>query len=355
MMTINFIMNSISDAHINKRISEFMQKGYDVRLYGFDRNNKNTYKQGIAVIGSFSNTLPYLKRVAIYYKGIRELFKNNAGNSGIWYYQGLDVALFAILFNKNKRYIYEECDLVHTNVHNVILRFILEWFDKRIIANSLKTVLTSEGFVEYHYGNKKYKKDNIVIIPNKLSPEIINFPYEADKNYNNECIRFAFIGGVRYKSLLSIAEAIARNFPNHEFHFYGFISPVIPEKELPKNSNIFYHGSFKSPNDLSEIYSNVDVVVSTYDTSSPNVKYAEPNKLYESMYFRCPILVSRNTFLEKKVLHLGIGYSVDPYNQDDIINTVKLIEKDYLNKKKALELIKQADVLDENNVDKILK
>lgn len=52
---------------------------------------------------------------------------------------------------------------------------------------------------------------------------------------------------------------------------------------------------------------------------------------------------------------MGIGYSVDPYNEEDIINTVKLIEEDYLNKKKALELIKQTDVLDENNVNKILK
>lgn len=67
-----------------------------------------------------------------------------------------------------------------------------------------------------------------------MSPEIINFPHEANKNFNNNCIRFAFIGGIRYKSLLSIADAITRKFSNHEFHFYGFISPVISEEELPK-------------------------------------------------------------------------------------------------------------------------
>ena len=52
-----------------------------------------------------------------------------------------------------------------------------------------------------------------------------------------------------------------------------------------KFPNVKLHGKFKNPSDLSVIYNKIDLNVICYDTTSINVRIAEPNKLYESIFF----------------------------------------------------------------------
>lgn len=353
-MRINFIMNSVSDAHANKRINEFIRSGHDVKIFGFERDKNVRYHNNSIVIGCFSNALCYRKRVSIYIKALRKLFKEHSNDDCMWYYQGLDVAQFATFLNSNKRYIYEECDLVHTNIHNKILRCLFEKIDKHIIKHAYKTIMTSEGFLMFHYGNIENAPKNIVIIPNKLSPEILNMNNVIKQPFDKNRIKFAFVGGLRYHALVSIADIISRNYPNHEFHFYGFVSPNIQEKDLPQRANLFYHGAYKSPDDLPKIYSNVDVLISTYDIQSANVRYAEPNKLYESMYFQCPIVVSSNTFLADKVESMGIGYAVNAFDEKEVKALVKEIENTWQDKIAQLRKIDKQDAIDNNNEKIIL-
>ena len=353
-MRINFIMNSISDAHANKRINEFVSKGHNVKVFGFERDKNVKYNNNAITIGRFSNALSYQKRISIYVKALWSLFKKHSGNDCIWYYQGLDVALFSILFNHGKRYIYEECDLVHANVQNKLIRCLLEKADKHIIKNSYKTIMTSEGFLTFHYGKVDNAPENIVVIPNKLSPEVMQINNIPPQPFNCGNIKFAFVGGLRYNALVSIADIISKNYPNHEFHFYGFVSPNIPEKDLPKRANVSYHGAYKSPDDLPAIYSNVDVLISTYDTKSANVCYAEPNKLYESIFFRRPIVVSANTFLADKVKRMGTGYIVDAFNDNAVKSLVKEIESTWQEKVDNLNKINKQEDIDNNNEELII-
>jgi glycosyltransferase involved in cell wall biosynthesis len=90
-------------------------------------------------------------------------------------------------------------------------------------------------------------------------------------------------------------------------------------------NNVFYHGRFKNPEDLPVIYKNIDLLLCAYDYRIDNVRYAEPNKLYESIYFRKPIIVSSNTFLAKKVSDLGIGYHLDSLDNNAIISFIQNI------------------------------
>lgn len=87
-----------------------------------------------------------------------------------------------------------------------------------------------------------------------------------------------------------------------------------------KYNNVFYHGRFKNPNDLPKIYENIDILLCTYDYRIDNVRYAEPNKLYEAIYFRKPIIVSSNTFLSNKVSELNIGYHIDSLDKNSIVS-----------------------------------
>lgn len=326
-MKIYFILNSITDAHSVKRVTDFKNIGIDIRVFGFLRSNEKQDCGNATIIGNFSNTLSYPKRLKIYYQGIKKLFKDNSGENILWFYLGFDVALIATFIDRKKKYIYEECDLVHTRIKNKTLFDLFERIDKKVIKNAFKTILTSEGFLDFHYGEERRNiPDNIILVENKLDESITQYPAVNKGASSPNHIRFAFAGSIRYSSLLNIAEVIARRFPQHEFHFYGYVTAKFKEIDLPHRNNIFYHGRYKSPIDLPKIYQETDIMVATYDNSNINVRYAEPNKLYEAIFFNCPILVSRGTFLAKKVNRLDIGFDVDAQNEDDIVRTVNRIE-----------------------------
>jgi len=348
-MKIYFVLSSVNDPHANKRVKDFERFGHETRIYGFLRHSHLKFGDDTQVLGRFTDDVPYIKRLSLYVRSLRRLFKKENGKDIIWYYQGLDIAMFSVLFNRKRRFIYEECDLVHTYVSNPLLRAVFERIDKYVIRKSLKTVTTSEGFIQYHYPSPQKRPDNIVLIPNRLSRDILRLkspePHDADLGH----LRFAYVGGMRFKALLNVADAISEKFPQHEFHFYGFFDPMFPEALRPHRPNVFYHGAFKSPVDLPDIYASVDVSICTYDYHVDNVRYAEPNKLYEAIYFRCPIVASKGTFLAEKIKSMGIGYECDPYAPEDIERMVLQVEKDYHEKLSTLASVERSVALDDES------
>lgn len=323
-----FIINSLGNSHWRNRVDEFVSRGYEVVLYAYSRNdvvNNGLSQSNVEVLADFPNTLPYFKRLGIYFRTLPKVIKKHKKENVCYYFFGLDTAMVASLFIKQP-YIFEESDLVHSYLGNKLLVRIMERIDKYIIAHSTFTLFTSEGFLKYHYGTKK--PDNTFVIPNRLNPAIQELKEEEKLPFVPNRIRFAFVGGARYESIVKMAEYISSYSKEMEFHFYG----AVQEEEkhlfthLQNTPNIIWHGAFKNPKDLPEIYSAVDVVVSTYDVKYDNVRYAEPNKIYEAIYFRTPIIVSSGTFLAEKVSRLGIGYDVDPLDKDAVFSLIKRIQ-----------------------------
>lgn len=355
-MKICFILNSITDVHALKRVNDFKTAGADVEVYGFLRKDEMPTGNDINVIGKFSNSLSYAKRIKTYYKGISKVFAKERSRDTVWYYINLDVALVAVAIDRCKRkYIYEECDLVHTRIKNKMMFNIFEAIDKRIIKKSYRTILTSEAFAEFHYGVNCVKKHgNIMFVKNKLDESILQCERLEKEVPDSNHLKFSFAGGIRYATLLNIADVITRNFPQHEFHFYGFVSPLFDTNKLPRRSNIFYHGRYTSPNDLPKIYQQTDVMAVTYDLSYLNVKYAEPNKLYEAIYFRCPMLVTSGTYLAKEVNKLKIGYDVNPMDEKNIIATVHNIEKSIVSKISQINKIDKNTAINNNDYAKTI-
>ena len=65
-----------------------------------------------------------------------------------------------------------------------------------------------------------------------------------------------------------------------------------------------------------------------YDTTSgsKNNLLALPNKLYESMYFETPMIVSKQTYLGELVSKNKIGLVVDACDQADLINALDIFD-----------------------------
>ena len=218
-------------------------------------------------------------------------------------------------------------------------------------------MFTSQGFVKYLFGKKHPK--NITLMPNKLSTY-----FDAEKkatvkssDMDIKHIKFGFIGLIRYpNTIIRFAKVIGKHFPQHEFHFFGDAEKKeYIDDELRSYKNVIMHGAFENPKDLQNIYSKIDISIVCYDTTSGNVRIAEPNKLYESIFFETPIVVSSGTFLEERVEEYNAGYAIDSSNDDTIIDFVNNINKsnieaiiESLKKVSYMELIDNTDTLIES-------
>ena len=126
------------------------------------------------------------------------------------------------------------------------------------------------------------------------------------------------IGSLAFeKPLLRIREFMVNN-PNFELHIYGG-GLVDIFNNIP---NCFYHGVFKSPEDLSSIYNNIDINIILYDYDNNNVKLALPNKLYESIAFIKPIVCAKGVALGEYVVDSHLGVAVDDANLKESIEMI---------------------------------
>ena len=350
-MKIVFVLNNITLTRCIKRVSEFIENGYEVEVYGFKKEEEEGYATpsnfSISVIGVFSQKQSYFERLMVYYKSLKQLFKKYKHQDVIFYYFFFNIAFAARLLS-NRAYVYEESDMPYTRIQNKTVRKWLSNIDKRIITKSLLTVMTSEGFIDYHFGDER--PHNIVVIPNRVNPALLEMPYQR-MDFDINHLSIAFVGGFRYTSVINFATVIAEHFPQHEFHAYGIILEHGEELNAlcEKYGNIHFHGKFRNPDDLPSIYEKIDLVLSTYDATYINAQYAEPNKMYEAIFFRIPIIVSSNTFLAKKVSRLGIGYHINALNKQEIISFVNKLTAADINKKlEALDKIPQVFATNKN-------
>jgi len=351
---IVFIVNSIQNQRCIKRINEFLANDYRVKAYGFRRDttfHTKPEKFNIELLGEFSNRKNYFSRLIFYFIKIKRLQNQYKEPNVLFYYFGLDIAMVGSFLSK-KPYIFEESDLSHTYIKSNVVKYTLERIDRHIIKKSYRTVLTSEGFYRYHFGcSNLLKLKHVYIIPNRLNSSIVNFKFEGSRTPNANSLRFAFVGGARFKSVLNFVNVFAQNFHNHEFHFYG--NPMTDADRYyelgRKYPNIFFHGPFKNPDGLPVIYQNIDLVLSTYDVIYENVRFAEPNKLYEAIYFEVPIIVSKGTYIAEKVERLKVGFAINPLNDMEIVSFIKSLTVQILNEKRtAYAKIDKNELIDVN-------
>jgi len=317
------------------RAKEFFIQGYNVVVYGFSRNDipVSGYDFPITDLGRMPRK-QYLYRILFMYRAIRKIRKDIHPES-LLYCIGQDMCMITkMIFHKE--YIYEECDLSFSYINNKLIQSFLHHIDKRMIMKSLLTVLTSQGFCKYHFGDTK--PSNVWILSNRLDPTCRDYPFNKKDRLPDERIRIGFVGKIRFGATYRLLKHLSE-YSDYSLHFYGIEQWFSKADEqafhdLCDEGKVICHGRFKSPDDLSSIYSELDLTVATYDIDSLNPKWAEPNKLYESIYYETPIIVSSDCYLADVVNGLNIGYTVDTSNTDDLNILVDRITSDSIEEKR---------------------
>lgn len=358
MKTLVFIALQLSQPRCIKRIETFSKAGFPIKVYGFDSGlysstlDKLSFK--VEEVIKRDKSVSRFQKIFFFSSTIKRIIKENKKNT-IFYFFGYEIASIAWL-NGCRNYIYEEGDVTASRVDNSLIRNVLLSVDRLLIKQSKLTVFTSQGFVKYLFGDKQ--PGNVILMPNKLST-YFNAKTRANVVSNDmdiKHIKFGFIGLIRYpNTIIRFAKVIGKHFPKHEFHFFGDTEKrEYIDDELMSYENVIMHGAFENPVDLQDIYSKIDLSIVCYDTTSGNVRIAEPNKLYESIFFETPIVVSADTYLEERVKELNVGYAIDASREDVIIDFVNGITKERINAIiKRMKKIPYTELID--NSDELIK
>lgn len=331
------IVSHCPDPLINKRLDMLREK-YDVCVLYIERGNSEFEK---------IDNVEYIKLNVNYingkiYRRIFDLLKLKKTvnkiltekNAKIIYAFRLDMLLLVAKSKfKNCKIIYEVADLHNAIINNskniikVIIRKLLYFVEKNATKNIHILSITSEKYYDVYF-SKFIPKDKVVYMPNIPNTEHFK---EYKKKKDGE-FTVGFIGFVRYKEQMKmLIEASKRT--NVKVFFAGASDDdeiMEMSKEAP---NVEYYGRYNYNEEIANLYSKCDCIYSVYDTSYNNVKYALPNKLYESIYCEIPILVSDDTYLGELVNKWNVGVTVNSHLVEDLIKKIELLRdnKEYYN------------------------
>lgn len=313
-----------------KRINKYINDGYDVTVASFERDylSKNKLPDKIKYI-SLGKVEPkkYHKRIINIFKAYFTLMKITKKRSDL-YVLSQDM-LFVSLFLRKKKWLYEIGDI--RTLNNSLFNEVYKYIQKVILKKIDSIIVTSPKFKDYLHTSFGVGKDNIEIIENKMSPTVFPVNNQAKfKSIKESNFTLGIIGLFRYKNIIHLLESYKKLQPKFNIQIWG-MGPLKSEMEKYYDcKKINYNGEFKYPDDLRNIYTQISISFVMYDNKDLNVRLALPNKLYESLYFKKPMIVSENTFLGEKVNELDVGICWDQKDMDGLIEN--LDSKEFIQK-----------------------
>lgn len=273
---------------------------------------------------------------------LRNKIYANLKNGGIIYASTYDLLLYSVLLNyKSKfRIRYQIRDLHKYQLVDNIIGKVFSFVERVLLKRVEKVVVSSQGFIDGYY--KKIYKGSIVLLENT----------PAEKTWQNfiskrrgQTFVIGFIGIIRYeKSLLQLIKAIEiLNQTNPELGIRGFFAGGGNNDFLRKhasNHSLFeVEGPYEYTKDIKRLYSKIDLIFSVYDSYDLNCQLAMPNKFYESIISKIPIIVAKQTYLESIVNEYCIGTSVLSGDTEELIEKLLELKNNNSWYQKALETL----------------
>lgn len=251
-----------------------------------------------------------LVRTLAWYQFVRKTMKQENCDAAIVVPTRAAMILAPFLLTTSHPYIFDIRD--YTGEKSRWFRFI----EKRLINKSELTVISSNGF-------RKWLPES-----DKLS-NIHNMPYHYQENSTCQdlkskgLITIGYVGCVSYEyQNRKIMDALG-NDPSFVLQYSGIVAPTCKLVQFSKEqglTNVKFTGRFDN-RDKKAVYEQVDIINAVYGNNSLVVTTALPNKLYDALIYKKPIIASRGTFLGELVERYGVGFSID-VDSDDILQKI---------------------------------
>lgn len=310
------------DEYINipyvQKYEELLKKHnieYDIILWNrseestevFDRDNSVYIFRSKTKKSKLSKVVPFVK----WRKFVLGIIRKNKYDRLIILTTIPAVLISRCLINRYvKRFVFDIRDYTYEN--NKMYKMIVN----KLIRASYITTISSQGF--YKWLNRY---DNILINHNISNSEMNE--KECGDISKKANLTIGFVGGIRY---MEENIAIINQLKNNKCLNMLYVGKVHPGNDIQlycqenNITNVYFKPRYVNK-DKPKIYKEIDIINSLYGAKSLEVTTALPNKLYDCVIFKKPIMVSSNTYLEEVVKKYKLGFSID-INKDDITSEI---------------------------------
>ena len=190
-----------------------------------------------------------------------------------------------VLKHYNQKYILDIRDYTYEKIKQY------KNIESKLIEHSYFTTISSRGFLKFNTPNNK-----IIVNHNISNFDKIENTVTLNKN---EKIVIGFVGSVRYSEVNKVLIETVKDSSQYALEYVGSEVQGCNLDEFCRENNIknvVFRGQFLN-NQKPEIYKNIDMINSLYGDFSLEVTTAIPNRYYDALIFKKPIITSKGTYL----------------------------------------------------------
>ena len=317
MKVILFRSNNIFDSRVNKYHNYYERAGFDYTIVGWDRKGEGWQREkydffqfrageDVGGLKAIRNHFKWMRFVLRYLKAHKDVTTIHACDLN----SAFPAAVFKVLYKRNVTLIFDACDWFSANfASRPFLCFCFGLMERFTYRRADELIICEPERIEQV--QFKLRKQPLVM-PNipELDPSLIT---EVQPKYlfDNDHPTLAYLGGFSDNRFLLEILTLAETEPfNLLIAGYGDKAVLDKCQEVSKRENVKYLGRVPMEEGLN-MENAADIVYAMYCKTNPNNIYAAPNKYYEALLLGKPIITTKGTIVEKKVVENDIGWAVE--------------------------------------------
>ena len=309
--------------------------GYQVEAMAFRRD----FSPGrlpncpVATLGSIRNER-YLRRIPTLIGSMRKL-RPAIRRSQLVYAFNTDLALTALIagLGLGKPIVLEVRDIREIQVARGLKGRIVRSIDKFVVERCRLLIVSSSGYYRYFRDWLKTSTRSLVI-ENKVEPFRAvegrgdESPAAEGVPFLDRPLRIGYFSRLRDQWSLDFLECLI-GLSNGRFKVVVAGVPKIHDFDrfLERTPGIEYRGQYRHPEDLPELYGNVDMILACYPAVIPH-GWSQSTRYYESCFFRKPLIVRAGTRDAEEVERHQIGFIIGERRPEDAAKEVSAITAD---------------------------
>ncbi|MEL6857326.1 MAG: glycosyl transferase [Pseudomonadota bacterium] len=325
---IAFFGHDAADGAVRRRVRAMQNDGLQVTGFMM-RRRENISPEWNNIDLGLTRDRAVLARLKSIFVGARVAARSDElEHADVIYARNLDMLIAAFLAKRLRNLptpvIYECLDINRLMIRQDIVGKILRWIEGRLLKRSKALVTSSPGFLKHYFEVHHAGKYTAYLVENRLAA---GFDYgarpSAPKQGRPDKLRLGWVGMLRCQRSLDLMCDLADRFPEQlEIRLHGIPGRTeIAEFEpvIEPRANIIFAGRYKSPEDLAEIYANIDVVwAGDFMDAGYNSVWLLPNRIYEGGYYGVPAIAPKETETGNWIADRSLGFTLDEPLEDTL-------------------------------------
>lgn len=337
MTRIAFFGPDAGDAAVRRRVQGFQDDGVDVVGFMMKRRPETQADWKNVDLG-ITEDGALLKRIGSIFQGARiaSRHKEELRNVSAIYARNLDMLICAFLTkrltNLETPVIYECLDIHRIMVREDAVGATFRRIEGDLLKRSKGLVVSSPGFLKHYFAPRQGGRYHAYLLENKLAQGadygLRPAPQASDPDAP---LKIGWVGMFRcqrsFDLLCALADAAGDKV---SIRLHGMPTrrelPLF-EPEIDKRDNMIFAGRYRSPEDLEDVYRELDVVwAGDFMDTGRNSDWLLPNRIYEGGRYLTPSLTHDGTETANWIKDNDVGFIVREPLEPSLLAFVDMIQ-----------------------------